>query len=182
MKFIVPTSAIQTGGALESFYYDILVGRSDLNRSEEGSTTILEGDLILTLGQINQILGVGGEVYEYLLAIKSDIGLLGDNLPVGLPNRTTLDEMAAAEIRKFKNWFDTTAEVWLLSATRDVFYFLTNPTGRDASKYLTGSEVAIIFNSFGGSTPTIIDRNADVDTITQFQAAIDTGDWEQIEF
>lgn len=180
MKFTIPTTEIQTGGSLESFYYDLLVGRGDLTRVQDNGTTEVSGDLELTLGHINQILNAGGEVSEYLLAIQADVTLLGDDLPVGLPNRTTLDELAASEIRKFKNWFDTSAEVWLKD-TNDKIYFLTNPTGMSISKYLTGTEIAVIINSFGGGTPSVIDRNADVDTIAQFQAEIVSG-WTQIIF
>jgi hypothetical protein len=185
MKFIVPTSTIQTGGSLEDFYYDLLVGRSDLDRYEENGNTVCEGNLILTLGQINQILTAGGEVYEYLLAVRADIALLGDDLPsnspnVEFPNRQTLDESAGTEVRKFKNWFDSSAEVWKKD-TDDEIYFLTNPIGNTIDKYLIGTQIATLFNSFGGGSPSIVDRNLDVDTIAQFEAEIATG-WTQVIF
>jgi len=180
MKFTVPTTSIQTGGTLESFYYDLLVGRSDLTRTASNGNTIVEGDLLLTLGQINQILTAGGEVEEYLLAIKADVAILGDLLPDGLPNRTTLDETASVEVKAFKNWFDVSAEVWKKD-TNDEIYFLSNPIGNSVSKYLKGSEMLIIFSSFGGATPTVVDRNVDIDTIAQFQAEVSSG-WTQVIF
>lgn len=181
MKFTVPTTSIQKGGSLEDFYYDLLiVGRSDLSKISDNGNTIVQGELVLSISQVNQILIAGGEVEQYLMAIKADIALLGDDLPTGLPNQNTLDEVGAAEIRKFKNWFDTSAEVWKKD-TNDKIYFLTNPVGTSTSQYLLGSEILILFDSFGGGTPSVIDRNLEVHTIAEFQAEIATG-WTQVIF
>lgn len=180
MRFTVPTPAIQKGGSLEDFYYDLLIGRSDLSKISDNGNTIVQGGLVLTVSQVNQILQAGGEVEQYLMAVKSDIALLGNDLPDGLPNRTTLDEVGAAEIRKFKNWFDTSAEVWKKD-TDDKIYFLTNPIGTSTNKYLLGSEILILFDSFGGGSPSVIDRNLEVHTIAEFQAEIAT-DWTQVIF
>ncbi len=175
MKFIVPTTSIQKTGSLEDFYYDLLVGRDDLNKIQNGSNTEVTGNLELTLGQINQILAEGGEVYEYLVAVKADIGILGDDLSDGLPNRAMLDENAASEVRKFKHWFENTAEVWKKD-TDDQIYFLSNPFGTSVSKYLKGSEIALIYTDF------VSTRNADIDTIAQFNAVVGGGGWTQVIF
>lgn len=180
MKFTVPTTSIQKGGSLEDFYYDLLIGRSDLSKISDNGNTVVQGELVLTVSQVNQILQAGGEVEQYLMAVKADIALLGDDLPGGLPNRTTLDEVGASEIRKFKNWFDTSAEVWKKD-TDDKIYFLTNTIGTSTNKYLLGSEILILFDSFGGQAPSVIDRNLEVHTIAEFQAEIAT-DWTQVIF
>lgn len=180
MKFTVPTTAIQKGGALEDFYYDLLVGRSDLTKSATNGSTIVEGELILTVAQVKQILTASGEVEQHLMAVKADIAILGNDVPNGLPSRTTLDELAALEIIKFKNWFDTSAEVWKKD-TDDKIYFVTNPIGTSINKYLKGSELLILFNSFGGQSPSVIDRNLNVNTIAEFQTEIGTG-WTQVIF
>lgn len=180
MKFTVPTLEIQKGGSLEDFYYNLLVGRSDLTKSSINGNTIVEGELVLTVTQVNQILQAGGEVEQYLMAIKADITMLGDDVPEGLPSRTTLDELAAPEVMKFKNWFDTSAEVWKKD-TDDKIYFVTNPIGTSTNKYLKGSEILILFDSFGGGTPSVIDRNLNVNTIAEFQEETGTG-WTQVIF
>ncbi len=180
MKFIVPTISIQKGGSLEDFYYDLLIVRSDLSKIPDDGNTIVQGELVLSVSQVYEILVAGGEVEQYLMAVKADIALFGDDLPDDLPNRNTLDEVGAAEIRKFKNWFDTSAEVWRKD-TGDKIYFLTNPIGTSINKYLKGNEILILFSSFGGDSPSVIDRNLEVSTIAEFQEEIATG-WTQVIF
>lgn len=175
MKFIVPTQEIQTEGSLKDFYYDLFVGRSDINRRESGDNTIIEGELILTVFQVNQILQAGGEVEQYLMAAKADIALLDDDLPDDLPNRNAINV-----IRTFRFWFDSGAEVWKKDID-DEIYFLTNPIGTSMNKYLKGSEILILFNSFGGGSPSVIDRNLEVHTIVEFQTETATG-WTQVIF
>lgn len=181
MKIVIPLNEVISTGSLKDFYDDLIKVQSGLTISNDGTNVTIEnGNLNLGLGEINQILTAGGEVYGYLLAIQADIALLGDDLPDGLPNRNTLNESASSEIRKFKNWFDTSAEVWKKDDNTKV-YFLSNPIGTSTTKYLTGSQVALIYNSFKIASPLVINRACLVRTIAQFNSDVATG-WTQINF
>lgn len=162
MKLIAPTLTLQTGGILRDLYWDKTVGRFSLSGLEDGlGNTIIEGDIDLSVSEIVQILTAGGEIKEYLMAFKADKDILNDTVPVGLPNR--LD--AFGDAKTFKNWFDSTAEIWInasLIADSTKICFYTNPIGTTKQQYLTGNEMLILFNALG------VTRNISVVTTSEF--------------
>ena len=192
MKITFPKTEAIYGGALFELYYKIAVVEGDnINKTQDNGTVTLSGDYELTISEIVDILDVGGEVEEYLMAIKADIDILGDELPdiedLGatppvpeLPNRITIDSTGTEEIRAFKNWFGQNCSVWKKDDNTKI-YFTSNPVGTSVSQYLKGSQLRALFQSYGGASPTIVDRNLLVKTITDYEAEIDSG-WTQIIF
>lgn len=184
MKITLPLSQIISTGGLKDFYDDLIKVQSGLTIYNDETNVFIEDDIPLTLGELNQILNApttGGEiaeVEEYLMAIRTDVDILTDNVPSGLPNAETFTNIA----RSFENWFDSTCELWADAATIALatqVYFLTNPLGTTKSQYLKGSEIAILYNSFGGATPSVVDRNLLPRTIAQFQNEVSSG-WTRI--
>ena len=141
MKAIIPLNEVLSGGSLKDFYDDLIKVRSDREISNDGINVFIESDnLDLTISEQVQILNVGGEIEQYLMAIRADIGLLGTDIPNGIPNQNTIDETGNPEVRKFKNWFDTSAELYKKDDETKV-YFLTNPLGNSITDYLKASEL-----------------------------------------
>lgn len=169
MKITFPKSTIVTGGALHDFYYDMTCVNSQLAITNDDTNVYVENGLTPYVYQVKQILNVGGEVNEYLMAIQADISYLDEDILVGLPNR--LDVLGV--VKKFKVWFEATSEVYINDAESRV-YFLTNPIGTTAAQYLTGTEIVAIEDIAG--------INADVDTVAQFNQAIGAGGWNRVIF
>ena len=140
MRFEIPTSAVEVGGVLHDFYYNLFIGRSDLVRTVNDGMITVTGELVLSLGDIYNITEYGGNIFEYLAAIKCNIGLLGLDIVPDLPKRETLDENAAVVIKKFQNWFEVNSTMYLKDDNLEIF-FLTNPFGNSQTEYLTGLEL-----------------------------------------
>ena len=175
MKITIPKSEVISSGSLTDFYDDLIKVQSGLTISNDDlNVYIVNGNINLNIGEVAQILNAGGEVEEYLMAIRSDYPLLTDNVPSALPNAETFTAVA----RNFENWFDSTCELWKKDDNTQI-YFLTNPLGTSMSQYLKGSEIKLLFDSFGGATPSVINRHLVVRTITQFNSEVSTG-WTRI--
>ncbi len=173
MRFTLPLDTIEVGGALHDYYYNLLVGRSDLKRTVSNDIVTVEGDLELSLPDLYSIVQTGGgEVYEYLISVKSDISLLGEFVSEGLPNRLTLNESAQSEVRAFKNWFENTSTLYKKNDDSEVL-FLSNPVGTSPSEYLTGSQIFLL--------TALTTHSVSVYTISQFNDMIESGDWSLVE-
>lgn len=180
MKITILKSECLSTGSLNDFYNDLTKFNSNLVLSYNDTYAYIEnGETELSLSEISQILTTGGgEVEEYLMAIRADVDLLTDNVPTSMPNSETFTNT----VRTFENWFDSTCELWANAATiaaANQIYLLTNPLGTTKSKYLKGSEIEILYNSFGGATPSVVDRNLLPRTITQFNTETASG-WTRI--
>jgi len=173
MKATIPLIAVLSGGNLKDFYDDLIKVRSDREISNDDINVFIESNsLELTIAEQVQILNEGGDVEQLLMSIRADINLLGTDIPNGIPNQNTIDEAAQAEIRKFKNWFDTSAELYLNDAETKV-YFLTNPLGNSVSEYLKASELLILAG--------LVASNLEVRTAEQFNTDIQSG-WSKVNF
>jgi hypothetical protein len=192
MKITIPKTSAHYGGNLFELYYKIAVVDGDnISRVQNNGTITLSGDYELTISEILDILNEGGEVDEYLMAVRADIDILGDLLPdiedLGatppipkLPNRMTIDIAGAGEVRAFKNWFGQNCSFWKKDDDTQV-YFTTNPVGTSVSQYLKGSQLRALFQSYGGGSPSVVDRNLLVRTLTDYEAEVASG-WTQIIF
>lgn len=192
MKITIPKTSAHYGGNLFELYYKIAVVDGDnITRTQNNGTITLSGDYELTISEILDILNEGGEVEEYLMAIRADIDILGDLLPdiedLGatppipeLPNRMTIDSAGTGEVRAFKNWFGQNCSFWKKDDDTQV-YFTTNPVGTSVSQYLKGSQLRALFQSYGGATPSVVDRNLLVRTLSVYEAEVASG-WTQIIF
>lgn len=169
MKITFTKASIKTGGALQSFYYDMTIGTSNLTITSDDTFVYVVDGLTPFVFEVKQILNNGGEVNNYLMAIQADISFLDVDILAGLPNR--LDVLGV--VKKFKVWFEATSEVYINDAGTRV-YFLTNPIGTSEDQYLTGSEIVAI--------ESIVGINADVDTVNQFNTAIAANNWNKVIF
>lgn len=173
MKATIPLNEVLSGGTLKDFYDDLIKVRSDREISNDGVNVVIESpSLKLTITEQVQILQAGGDVEQLLMSVRADIGLLNTDIPEGIPNQNTIDELALPEVRKFKNWFDTSAELYINDIETKV-YFLTNPLGNSATDYLKASELLIL----AGLTASSLE----VRTSDQFNEDILTG-WNKINF
>lgn len=173
MKAIIPLVAVKSGGSLKDFYDDLIKVQSNNGISNDGINVFIESDsLQLEIAEQLQILNEGGEVEQLLMSVRADISLLGAGIPNGIPNQNTIDEIGQPEIRKFKNWFDTSAELYINDAETKV-YFLTNPLGNSVTDYLKASEL-LILNGISAS-------NVEIRTAEQFNTDIQTG-WNKVNF
>jgi hypothetical protein len=184
MKITMPLAQIVSTGGFTDFYDDLIKVQSDLTITKDDDNVFIVDSMQLTITEINEILSMptsGGEiaeVEEYLMAIRADVDILTDNVPIVLPNSQTFTNI----VRTFENWFDSTCELWanavdIASATQ--VYLLTNPLGTTQAQYLKGSEIMVLFNSFGGPTPSVVDRNLLPRTIAQFNDETASG-WYRI--
>lgn len=177
MIFKVNTTEIQKGGSLEDFYYNLLIGRDDLQKTSLNGVTTVSGELELSIADVSDILNAGGEVEEYLMALRADKEVLTDDVPNTMPKYQTFSNGA----KTVENWFDSSCELWANAATiadATQVYFLTNPLGTTRTEYLKGSEISDLANNFGYATP-VVDRNMVVKTILQFETEVETG-WTRI--
>jgi hypothetical protein len=192
MKITIPKIAAHYGGNLFELYYKIAVVDGDnITRTQNNGTITLSGNYELTISEILDILNEGGEIEEYLMAIRADIDILGDLLPdienIGatppieeLPNIMTVDNTGTEEVRAFKNWFGQNCSFWKKDDNTQI-YFTTNPVGTSVAQYLKGSQLRALFQAYGGGSPTVVDRNLLVRTISDYQLEVASG-WTQIIF
>jgi len=163
-KITLPLTAVETGGALNSFYYNKCVLRSDVSKTNDGVNVIATDSFSFSLSEVASILNNGGEVSEYLMAVRAPIALLDVDVPVGLPKRLTLDGTATEVAKAFKNWLVPNAEIWVKDDNTEILFY-TNPFAGNPSDYLLGSEIKLIFDiSAQVTVVTIEDAEAEVVT------------------
>lgn len=168
-KITLPLSAVVIGGALQDFYYNNCVIRSDVNKSNDGNNVIAENGFDLSIAEIGAILSNGGEVENHLMAVKAPIALLDIEVPEGLPSRLTLDGTATEIAKQFKNWLVPGVEIWKKEDDTEILFY-TNPFAGGVTTYLKGSEIKIIYD---------IDNSVTVLTIEQAQDEVTTG-WTKL--
>ena len=169
-KIEIPLAAVITGGALKNWYYDNAIIRSDVTKTTSETLATASDDFKLSIGEVNNILAQGGEVYEYLMAISANIAIMSTDVPATLPNYQKLDDTGTLVAKQFSDWLVPGAEVWKKDDnTRVLFY--TNPFAGNANSYLKGSEIKII----NDINPAAID----VLTIADAQALVATG-WTKL--
>lgn len=148
-KITIPLEEIKITGSLQTWHYDNAIIRSDVNKSTENGSAIVQGNIDLSISDIADILAASGEVEENLMSIYAPIALLDSDVPEDLPNNKTLDGAAQEVAKQFKSWLVPGAEIWLKD-TNDFIIFYSNPFAGNIDKYLKGSELAII-NGISGS-------------------------------
>jgi len=138
-KVIVPKVATDIGGALNAWFFNEAISRSDINKKTSNGSQEIEGDLNLSIGDVGSILDEGGEVYGYLMAIRAPIAILELDVPFGLPKNVYFDGAA----KPFRAWFSYGAEAWIKEDQSEIIFY-TNPFASNADLYLTGSEIKVI--------------------------------------
>lgn len=169
-KIEIPIEEIKQDGSLQKWHYDNAIIRSDVIKTTENGTAKVQGIIDMSIGEVNDILQAGGEVYEYLMAVKAVIAFLDLDVPDPLPNNKTLDGTAQEILKKFSGWLVPGAEIWLKDDNLEILFY-TNPFAGNENKYLTGTEIKIIKD--------INPANIDILTIADAQALTASG-WTKL--
>lgn len=120
MKITYPIAAALPGGALHNFDYELRMNSSLTITKNGNNVEIVNGNVELTISQLGTILSNGGEVEDYLMAIKAPIADLESVVHANMPDRTKPG--AAGDVdRNYNDWLSP-SNVWV-NATN--FYFLT---------------------------------------------------------
>ena len=138
-KVTLPITEVELGGSMQTWHYDNALIRSDVNKKTENGNSITEGILELPIATLGAILGVGGEIEAYLMAVRAPLSILETDVPAGLPRNIYFDHVA----KTFRAWFVPGAEAWVNNVTNEVIFY-TNPFAGNVSQYLKGSEIAIL--------------------------------------
>lgn len=138
-KVIVPKAATDIGGALNTWFFNEALSRSDVNKKTVNGNQEIEGLLTLSIENIGDILNETGEVYGYLMAIQAPIAILELDVPFGLPKNVYFD----SEPKPFRAWFSYGAEAWIKEDQSEIIFY-TNPFAGNADLYLKGSEIKVI--------------------------------------
>lgn len=142
-KVTIPSQHVQTGGALFDWYYDNCVLRSDVVKTNDGANAVAEDNFQLTRAEVVNILLNNGEVEKYLMAVRANMALMDEDVPVTLPNNQSLDGTGAWVSRTFSNWFGRGAEIWIKDDNTEILFY-TNPFAGNEDQYLKGSEIRIL--------------------------------------
>ena len=163
-KIIIPIDAVKIGGALNSFYYDNAILRSDVITLTDETNATADGVFDLSIADVGSILDALGDTEGYLMAVQTPIALLDLDVPDPLPNNKTLNGQAVEVFKKFSDWFNTGAEIWKKDDDTEIIFY-TNPFASNESSYLKGSEIAII-NDIGGTVNILTIAQAEAETAT----------------
>lgn len=159
-KVTMPIEAVQSGGSLETLYYDSALIRSDVLKSTNETEAIAEGVFKMSINEVNSILTALGEVYGYLMAIRAPKTIFDIAVPDGLPNRLTFNGV----VKIFDSWLVPDAEIWLKDDDTEIIFF-TNPFAANESSYLKGSEIKLI-HDISGAVNVITVEDANTETAT----------------
>jgi len=170
-KIQIPIASVEIGGALQSWYYNNAMLRSDVAKSTDDTYAYATDNFDFAIADIVSILDEGGEVFEYLMAIKAPIALMSTNVPDTLPNYLKLDDTGTKVAKEFSDYLVPGVELWKKD-TDDFIIFYTNPFAGNESSYLTGSEIKDIDDI----SPGLID----VMKIIDAQAEIAGGGWTKM--
>ena len=133
MKIVYPISAALPGGALHDFDYELRMN-SDLEITKVSDNVEITGQVPLTIDQAVLVLDNGGNVYDYLMAVKLPIANLTTDVPSTLPD-STKPTASGTEPRQFNDWLAPN-NVWVNDTH---FYFLTQTV---AKTVLNGTQIA----------------------------------------
>lgn len=142
-KITIPLAEVEIGGSLFNWYYNHAVIRSDVSKVTTDTEAIATDGFKLSISEVNNILTAGGEVKEYLMAVRAPIAIMGTSVPDTLPKYRKLDDTAALIAKDFSDWLVPGAEIWLKDDNTEVLFY-TNPFAGNPSSYLKGSEIKII--------------------------------------
>lgn len=136
MKITYPINAALPGGALHNLDYELRMNSSLTIQKSGSNIEIINGNITLSISQVDEILASGGEVENYVMVTKAPLSGLNVDVPEGLPDRTK-PTAAGTSVRKIGEWL-TPNNVWIGETH---FYFLSINI---AGTYLKGSEIAIL--------------------------------------
>lgn len=142
-KVTIPSAGVQVGGTLHDWYYNNCVLRSDVVKTNDGINAIAEDNFSLTRAEVNNIMTAGGQVEKYLMGVRANMALMGDDIPSSLPNYKTLNTSGVWVAKTFSNWFSPGAEIWIKDDNTE-FLFYSNPFAGNEDKYLNGTELVIL--------------------------------------
>ena len=162
-KIVIPIGEIEKGGSLEDLFYNKAMIRTNVIKSELDGNSIAEGIIDMSIGEVNQILTAGGEVFEYLMAVKAIIGLLDIDVPDPLPNNKTLNGLAVEVLKTFSGWLVPGAEIWKKDDDSEILFY-TNPFAGNENSYLKGSEIKIINDINPGNIDILTIADAEAET------------------
>lgn len=169
-KIELPIAEIEIGGSMQTWHYDNAIIRSDVQKSTENGLAKIDGTIYMSIADVSQILTAGGEVFEYLMAVKAVISLLDADVPDPLPNNKTLDGTATEILKTFSGWLVPGSEIWKKDDDTEILFY-TNPFAGNQDKYLTGSEIKVINDINPG--------NIDILTIEDAEVVVATG-WTKL--
>lgn len=132
MKITYPISAALPGGALHDFDYELRMN-SELTIQKNGSDIEIIDGIVLSISEVATILNNGGEVEDYLMAIKAPIADIVNTVHANMPDRTKPGASGDVD-RNYNDWL-APENVW---TTGTHFYFLTQTV---AGTNLTGSQI-----------------------------------------
>jgi hypothetical protein len=156
-KLTFPITEILSTGNLCSLYDDLLKYYSGLTEINTDNTKVLQnGFAQLSKTQLNDIVANGGKVEEHLMALRVPASFMNEDVLVDLPNRMNL---ITGLVKKFQDWFDSTAEIWRSDDNLEYIFF-TKPHGNSKTEYLTGEQIRNIWAS----------DNVNIDILTTAQA------------
>ena len=159
-KITIPKTETDIGGSMNTWFFNEALSVSNIIKSTESGNQNIEGSINMSIIDVADILDAGGEVKEYLMAIKAPIALLDSDVPDPLPNNKTLDGSAQEILKTFSGWLVPGAEIWLKDDDTEILFY-TNPFAGNENSYLTGTEIKII-----------VDINGSVDALTIADAEI----------
>ena len=166
----IPTTAVEVpGGAVFELFYNRAVLRTIVIKSEETIEDILHsvatGVIQLEIGDIDDILDAGGEVFQHLMAVRAPRALLNQEVPEGIPERLKWD----GTVKTFNDLLEVGAEIWEKNDNSQNIWY-TNPFAGNENVYLTGSEMKIIND---------IDPQVDILTVADADAETASG-WTKL--
>jgi hypothetical protein len=138
-KVIVAKTATDINGALNTWFFNEAISRSDVTKTTVNGNQEIEGSLNLSILNIGDILAESGEVYGHLMAIQAPIAILELDVPFGLPKNVYFDGAA----KPFRAWFSYGAEAWIKDDQSEIIFY-TNPFAGNEDLYLKGSEIKVI--------------------------------------
>ena len=172
-KIIIPVDSAKNGGNLYTLVDDLSNLNSEVSKTRDNGNLIIDDDtasaeqkLEIDAATLLSILQEGGQVQEYLMAVRAPNALAMQDVPAGVPYRTNV----LGQTRIFLNWFLDGAEVWTENAGNE-FIFYTNPAPSLGAQGLTASEIEIIRQ--------LDVANITVLTVAQAQAVVASG-WNKV--
>ena len=161
-KVKIPLTEVEISGSLQSWYYNNAILRSDVMKSTDSTYAYASDSFQLTISEVGNILNAGGEVEEYLMAVKAPIAIMNTDVPSTLPKYQKLDNTGSLVAKKFSDWLVPNAEIWKKDDDTEVIFY-TNPFAGNVSSYLKGSEIKVI-NDLGATVNimTVADAQSEV--------------------
>ena len=151
-KIIIPAATAEVGGTLFDLVYNGSILNSEVANTLENGNRIIDDTnasagqkLVITEEGILEILAEGGDIENYLFAIRQPSASASLKVPEGVPLREFILwnlNPVDANIKNFGQWYSLNADVWLNEVIDEIIYYNNpNPSG---GPILKASEAEII--------------------------------------